>query len=140
MFLFDLNKFFDSFANYKIDIPKEAEKTEEVVEQDGYKTITTTYEAEGFKYVKRTTQPLPKEETELEKTKRLLKEAVTKEDYRKAAELKEEVKLLEEKKGEKQSPLFRIKHYYPNNFLILTISSSTISLNSSSHSVINCSK
>jgi len=89
-FTFDLNRLFNT--PNQPDIPKDAVKTEEVIEQDGYKTITTTWVADNFRYVVSTTEKIVTEKDDL-KTK--LKEAVAKEDYRLAAELSEQIKLLE---------------------------------------------
>lgn len=91
------NEFFKRLDVYsKPEIPKDAEKTEETLEQDGYRTVTTTYKAPGFSYVVSSTAPIEKETSVLETLQKALKEAVEKEDYLKAAELKKEIGLLNE--------------------------------------------
>lgn len=93
------NEFFkrlDVYSHAEPVIPKNAIKTEETLEQDGYKTTTTTYKAPGFSYVISSTVPIEKEKGVLETLQKSLQEAVDKEDYLKAAELKKEIELCKE--------------------------------------------
>lgn len=97
--MFDFDNYFKRLFSFysldKVEIPEDAVKEEKVLEQNGYRTVTTTWTAKGFSYTSTVTESLPKEESQLDKAKRLLAEAVQKEDYRQAAELQEQVKRLE---------------------------------------------
>lgn len=96
---FNWNEFFkrlDVYSKVEPFIPKDAVKTEETLEENGFRTVTTTYKAPGFSYVVSSTSPIEKETSVLETLQKALKEAVEKEDYMKAAELKKEISLLNE--------------------------------------------
>lgn len=97
---FNWNEFFKRLDVYStpVNIPKNATKTEEVLEQDGMKTVTTTYKAPGFVYTVTSTEPLVREQNVLEQLKKALGEAVASKDYLKAAELKKEIELVENEK------------------------------------------